>query len=142
MPVRPIDVILQAQGWGVPDLVKLEVQGFELEALRGADSLFAKTELFILEVSLFPFIAGTPIVREVIAFMAERGYELYDIPGSGRRPYDGALGQVDFAFARTQGTLRRCQSGSAPARSCWRAPQSDTRLQRRTGRRFADCGAN
>jgi FkbM family methyltransferase len=54
----------------VPDLVKLDIQGFELEALAGAKTFFGRTEVFILEVSLFPFIEGWPIVREIVAFMA------------------------------------------------------------------------
>jgi len=90
----------------IPDLVKLDIQGFELEALSGADSLFGRTEMFILEVSLFPFMPGMPIAREVIAFMAARGYELYDILGFGRRPYDGALGQMDPAFVKKDGVFR------------------------------------
>ena len=60
----------------------------------------------ILEVSLFEFMAGQPVAREVITFMGDRGYEIYDVPGFLRRPFDGALGQMDLAFVRTQGVLR------------------------------------
>jgi len=91
----------------VPDLVKLDVQGFELEALSGAETLFGKTEIFILEVSLFPFSPGWPLAREVISFMSARAYELYDVPGYGRRPFDGALGQLDLAFVKANGTFRK-----------------------------------
>ncbi|HTR43115.1 MAG TPA: FkbM family methyltransferase [Pseudomonadales bacterium] len=90
-----------------PDLVKLDIQGFELEALSGAETLFGRTEIFILEASLFPFMPKQPIVRDVISFMADREYELYDIPGRCRRPHDGALGQVDLAFAKSKGTFRK-----------------------------------
>lgn len=90
-----------------PDLVKLDIQGFELEALSGAETLFGRTEIFILEASLFPFMPKQPIVRDVISFMAAREYELYDIPGRCRRPCDGALGQVDLAFAKVKGTFRK-----------------------------------
>lgn len=44
---------------------------------------------------------------ELIEFMGERGYEIYDIAGYLRRPFDGALGQVDLAFAKREGILRR-----------------------------------
>jgi FkbM family methyltransferase len=91
----------------MPDLVKLDIQGFELEALSGAETLFGKTEIFILEASLFTFMPNQPIVREVISFMSDRGYELYDIPGRCRRPYDGALGQVDLAFVKADGIFRK-----------------------------------
>jgi len=102
-----IDSLLASRNLKSPDLVKLDIQGFELEALKGGNSLFGNTEMFILEVSLFHFMPGMPLLREVIDFMAERDYEVYDFPGYLRRPLDGALGQVDIAFAKKAGLMRR-----------------------------------
>jgi FkbM family methyltransferase len=90
-----------------PDLVKLDIQGFELEALSGANTIFGKTEVFIVETSLFSFMPGMPITREVIFFMYQRGYELYDVTEYLRRPHDGALGQMDLAFVKSLGMFRR-----------------------------------
>lgn len=101
-----IDSLLQNGEIDYPDFVKLDVQGFELEVLRGANLLFGKTEVFILEASLFEFVKGTPLFSEVVRFMHERGYEVYDFPGFLRRPYDGALGQLDICFAKKDGYLR------------------------------------
>ena len=106
--VRRLDDLLAEEfGGRAPELVKLDVQGFELEVLRGAPSLFGRTELFVLETSLYVFLDSLPLLREVIEFMAARGYEVYDVAGYIRRPVDGALGQLDIAFARRRGLLRR-----------------------------------
>jgi FkbM family methyltransferase len=104
--VLPIDSILAQYPEFRPGLVKLDIQGFELEALMGGNKLFETTEVFIIETSLFSFMKGCPITREVISFMADRGYEIYDFTEYGRRPYDGALGQVDIAFVKSHGLLR------------------------------------
>jgi FkbM family methyltransferase len=105
--VTTIDSLLSGPYAGFhPDLVKLDIQGFELEALSGAEATFGKTEVFILETSLFQFLPRQPLTREVMAFMSDRGYELYDITGFLRRPYDGALGQVDLAFVKSRGMFR------------------------------------
>ena len=101
-----IDSLIQKKEIEIPQLVKMDIQGFELEALKGADLLFGKTEAFILEASFYEFIKGTPLVSEVITFMSDKGYELYDFAGFLRRPYDRALGQMDICFARKNGFLR------------------------------------
>lgn len=89
-----------------PDLVKLDIQGFELEVLSGARTTFGMTEVYILETSLFQFMPRMPLTRDAIFFLAERGYELYDITEYLRRPHDGALGQVDLAFVKCKGMFR------------------------------------
>jgi FkbM family methyltransferase len=104
--VKTIDGILGALPDFQPDFVKLDTQGFELEALSGADSLFGRTELFIVETLLYEFMPRLPITREVIAFMAERGYEIYDVTELHRRPFDGALAHIDFAFVKRDGRFR------------------------------------
>jgi len=90
-----------------PALAKLDVQGFEVEALMGASKVLETLEVAILEVSLFPFHARTPSFVDVCDFMSGAGFEPYDFCGFSRRPYDGALGQTDIAFARRDGFLRK-----------------------------------
>lgn len=109
-----INDIISSGKFEIPELVKLDIQGYELEALMGATSLFGKTEVFILEVSLFPFddSPGIPIFSEVINFMNERGYVAYDFPGFGRRPLDGALGQCDVCFVKEDSFLRKSNDWS------------------------------
>ncbi|ASU36290.1 FkbM family methyltransferase [Mucilaginibacter xinganensis] len=103
-----IDEIIATNEFEVPELVKLDVQGYELEALKGAGRLFGKTEVFILEASLFSFsdVTGMPIFSEVMNFMLERDYLVYDFAGFSRRPLDGALGQCDICFVKRDGFLR------------------------------------
>ena len=101
-----IDSLIEKKEIEIPDMVKLDIQGFELEALKGASLLFGKTEVFILEVSFFEFIKGTPIFSDVIRFMSDRGYEAYDFPSFLRRPFDNALGQIDICFVKRNGYLR------------------------------------
>lgn len=106
VPIITIDSLIQEGAITMPQLVKLDIQGFELEALQGGATLFGSTEVFILEVALFRFMKGQPLFHEVALFMADRGYFVYDFAGFNRRPYDGALGEVDVCFVKREGFLR------------------------------------
>jgi FkbM family methyltransferase len=105
-----IDEVLAKRPTLVPDLVKLDIQGFELQALAGASSTFRKAEVFVLETSLYQFMPNQPRTIDCIKFMADRGYDLYDVTEYLRRPLDGALGQIDLAFAKADGQLRKSSS--------------------------------
>jgi FkbM family methyltransferase len=104
-----IDELIDSGKMKMPNIIKLDIQGFELEALRGAEKTFGHTDVYILEVSLFHFseVPGIPIFSDVINFMLERGYVLYDFGGFSRRPFDGALAQCDVCFAKKNGFLRK-----------------------------------
>jgi FkbM family methyltransferase len=121
IPMVTIDSIF-SETEPLPDLVKLDTQGFELEALKGASRLFGHTECFVLEVSLFCFIPGMPILCEVVEFMRQRGYVAYDICGYLRRPLDGALAQLDMAFAKADGRLRSRSHWTHSAFRLWDLP--------------------
>ena len=68
--------------------------------LAGATAALASAQAVQLEVSFIPILQGGPLVAEVVRFMAERGFRLYDILGLWHRPLDGALAQGDFLFVR------------------------------------------
>jgi FkbM family methyltransferase len=104
--VRTINNLLPETHLGTPEFAKLDIQGFEIEALKGASSLMGVTEVIVLEVSLFiPESRGADFAV-VVQFMNDNGYKLYDFCGFLPRPHDGALGQVDAVFVRSEGRFR------------------------------------
>lgn len=109
--LRPTQIVtidsLISSGVPIPALVKLDIQGYELEALKGASLLFGTTDVFILEVSFFPFRSPKRVIlHDVVRFMLERDYVCYDFAGFLRRPLDGALAQADVVFVKRDGFLR------------------------------------
>ena len=104
-----IDDLIETNKINVPQLVKLDIQGFELEALKGAQKNFGYTEVYIIEVSLFSYNESPdlPVLSDIIFFMLQKDYVVYDFPGFLRRPYDGALGQCDICFVKKNGFLKK-----------------------------------
>lgn len=104
--VRPLDDILAEQGFGEPDFMKLDVQGYELSVLRGAPDSLKRGQAVLIEVNFFKYQPETPLAIDVINFMHEHGYTWYEIMGALRRPRDGALGQMDLMFVKDDHPLR------------------------------------
>jgi FkbM family methyltransferase len=106
VPTVAIDDLFIDSPASSPVAIKVDVQGAELAVLEGARTTLEQAEIVILEVSLLPFFVGGPVFQEVVTFMADRGFSVYDVIGAIHRPIDGALAQVDLVFVPTTSTLR------------------------------------
>jgi FkbM family methyltransferase len=104
-PMRMLDHI--ATQYGVqPDLVKLDVQGYELGVLKGAEQTLKGAQVIVAELNLLDIHKGVPLLSEVLAWLDRRGWVAYDICGITRRPFDTALWQADFVFVPRDSPLR------------------------------------
>lgn len=65
-------------------LLKLDVQGSELAALRGAGTILRTVRLVLLEVAFVPFYVDCPLYDEVDTFLQDRGLRRYGIYPSVR----------------------------------------------------------
>lgn len=104
VPVETIESVLKEAHFDPCDLLKLDLQGHEMEALAGAGSFFGAVEVLLIEVSLLQ-IGEVPLAHEVVAACTARGYRLYDVFGFNYRPRDWALWQADFIFVRRDSPL-------------------------------------
>ncbi|MCH8977625.1 MAG: FkbM family methyltransferase [Armatimonadetes bacterium] len=89
-----------------PNLVKLDLQGGELDALTGGAEVLRRAEFVFVEFGCLEAYVGRATPREVIDLMYDSGFCLYDITDLNDRPYDGALTGGDFSFVKTTSPLR------------------------------------
>jgi FkbM family methyltransferase len=105
MPMTTLDDVTAGTNFERPDFLKIDVQGYELEVLKGAERVLESVEVVMMEVNLIAVYEGAPLVHEVVSYMAERGFRVYDICTFFRRPYDNALWQMDMIFVRATSAL-------------------------------------
>lgn len=90
----------------VPDFLKLDVQGYELEVLKGAENSLQEMQVILAEISLLDIHQNVPLLAEVVKWLDHRNWVAYDISGLTRRPLDSALWQADFIFVPKDSKLR------------------------------------
>ncbi|MEG3895173.1 MULTISPECIES: FkbM family methyltransferase [unclassified Microcoleus] len=99
-----LDEICRERNLPGPYLIKVDVDGNELDVLAGATGILQQTEYVIVEVTLFGQI------YDIIHFMKSQGFAAYDIVDLGYRLLDGALWQIDMAFVKESGLFRTDKS--------------------------------
>jgi FkbM family methyltransferase len=106
-PMTTVDEIVSSRFDGKgPDLLKLDVQGYELEVLKGAENTLLQTKAILAEVNLLDIHENVPLLAELVRWLDDRGWVAYDICGLTRRPLDKALWQADFIFVPRNSPLR------------------------------------
>jgi FkbM family methyltransferase len=124
--VTTIDDLVAAHELRAPFLIKLDVQGAELDALAGAH-LALKSAFFSF------FVDGSPF-DEVIARMRSADFVVFDIENLARRPLDGALAQADVTFVRDDSSARAQHVYASPAQRAAQNHEFARTIRRRIGR--------
>jgi FkbM family methyltransferase len=84
-----------------PCLLKIDVQGLELEALKGASRTLAQVDEALIECSFVELYEGQAMADEVIALMLGAGLRLAGVYGA-TTDVEGRMVQADFHFRREQ----------------------------------------
>lgn len=71
-----LDTVVEEKGFPLPDLIKMDVQGAELDILKGASKCLANAKDVILELQKVEYNKGAPLRDEVIAYMGIQGFYL------------------------------------------------------------------
>jgi FkbM family methyltransferase len=105
LPMVPLDDYVVQKNLPPPDMIKLDVQGAELDVLKGGETLLQGTKYVLMEVSLHRWNKDAPMIEDVINYMVSRGFELIDIVDT--HFVQNYLLQVDVLFAHTSTGLRK-----------------------------------
>jgi FkbM family methyltransferase len=96
--IRRLDQLLDRATLKAPVLCKIDVQGYELNVLRGFGTFLDAVDYLIVEVTNAPFYAGAPNSAEVIAFLAAHQFRIQGMYNMYMS--DGMCLQTDILFYR------------------------------------------
>ena len=87
-------------------LLKLDLEGHELPALRGATALLQAVEVVVIEAQVYDVNPnGLPIFRDVFELLCKHDFELYDFASLRGRPRDLRLCMPDAVSARADSAV-------------------------------------
>jgi len=116
--VKCLDTTLDVASLKTPLLLKVDVQGFELDVLRGASDVLKTCRQVIVECSFVEFYSGQALFGDVYAYLAACGLHLV-AASCTTRSEDGAWLQADVLFEAKE---RPRRPGSAPLGKAMQGP--------------------
>jgi FkbM family methyltransferase len=98
--IGPLTDFVAQSDMGARNLLKLDVQGFELEVLKSAEPLLPRFSWIYAECSYFPLYERQALAEEITVYLDDRGFRLVGQFNPSYSRIDGTLLQADLLFER------------------------------------------
>lgn len=92
---KTLDTVVASRGWPLPDMIKMDIRGAELDVLKGASETLANCKDIILESQKVEYNKGAPLRDEVIVYVESLGFKLV-----GNGPFCDNGPDGDYHFRR------------------------------------------
>lgn len=87
-------------GIGQVDIIKLDLQGGEMDALKGAKDLVAMAKIVFVEVQFLHLYEDCALFSDLDIYLHSKGLDLYQFYDLVRSPIDGRLLYADALFVQ------------------------------------------
>lgn len=94
MTTHRLDTVVDRMGFPYPDLVKIDVQGSEMDVIRGGTRVLSHAKRMIVEMQHAQYNEGAPLVTDVLPYIESIGWKC-DAKRFCEARYD-----ADYGFAR------------------------------------------
>jgi FkbM family methyltransferase len=84
------------------DILKLDLQGNELDAIVGSGRLLETAKVIFTEVQFVELYENAPLFSEIESYLRGKGFVLYQLYGLVRSPKDGRLLYGDAMFVANE----------------------------------------
>ncbi len=104
IPVVTLNSLLSSIDLPIPDIIKIDAEGLDIEVLKGASDFFGKTEIFMVEAGVVNKIFDNSFLK-LINFMDENNYRLFEITDLNRPFTPNVLWLVELVFVKKNGFI-------------------------------------
>lgn len=100
-----LDTLDKLNRYEPPFVLKLDVEGAERQVLEGGRNTLRETDFLLTEMSVMRRQTGEPDFGDMIRFLDDCGFELFDIPYLAQTNGNGQLIYLDAAFVKKNSYL-------------------------------------
>ena len=98
--VKTLDQVFSGQPFSGPVFMKMDVQGFEMHVLHGAESMLKNVAVIMLEVLFENLYEGQSSLQDMMNYLSQRGFRFLEFMDERRLPPLGKLVYADAVFVR------------------------------------------
>jgi FkbM family methyltransferase len=95
---RTLSQVAISENLPKPDFIKLDVQGAEIDILKGAGELLDSCSLLLAECPIVPYNLGAPELNEYLTYFKSKGFSPLRI--TEQHSNKGSLLQIDILFLK------------------------------------------
>ena len=95
-----LDTLFKGRQFERPTLLKLDVQGYEPAAMRGAAGILDQIDYVLMETSFRPLYEGEKVFTEILPLMESFGFRFLRPVDWLQDPRSGEILQMDALFAK------------------------------------------
>lgn len=99
LPCKTLDKVIKENELPVPNFIKIDTQGSELDILQGAQSIIDKVDLIYTECPIIRYNKGAPNISDYLDFFRSKNFIPIDIFEIHRA--ENILLQIDIMFVRS-----------------------------------------
>jgi FkbM family methyltransferase len=104
IPVVRLDEYVKQYKLPLPNIVKIDVQGYEMNVLEGGIDTISQSKYCVLEMSFKPLYQGSPLFDDIYVVMRKLGFQLIGVTSPLKGESETQL-QVDGFFENKRFSL-------------------------------------
>lgn len=104
LPVITLNELIANHNLTIPDIIKIDAEGLDIQVLKGASDYLGKTEIFMVEAGVVNKSFDNSFLK-IINFMDENGYRLFEITDLNRPYQPKVLWLVELVFVLKNGFI-------------------------------------
>ncbi|HXP48357.1 MAG TPA: FkbM family methyltransferase [Bacteroidia bacterium] len=98
--VFTLDEIIEMHKLILPDVIKIDVQGFELDVFKGGQKTLKQAKYLIVELSFISLYTGQPSLNDILLFLEKNNFVIVDFGFQWRNNKDEIV-QIDAILKNT-----------------------------------------